>query len=278
MYKLADVEYQVQGPGELRCKDRVRYCCHIISIYLLYALHIACIYHVYQINFNCIYRKFQLDIHCICYEYCMYFVYILLIYPYETRKYCWQVKDAEHHLRHKLFPANAWMIFFHCTLRPIGTVAGSFNRSDEDIPIDLIFFSPFEELHLRTAGIMESKGIYRVYELSPVSTLYVGRVEDLLGRVPLIPCFLDGNATSPIPHKYRSRQKDAFECGCADGAGPTSRRGSHVHEINTWLWNFGRPQLRVAWAASLWAKVRSSDGSPGLRLPSANGQLSGLAT
>ncbi len=28
MSKLAGVEYQVQGPGELRCKDRVRYCCH----------------------------------------------------------------------------------------------------------------------------------------------------------------------------------------------------------------------------------------------------------
>ncbi len=60
---------------------------------------------------------------------------------------------------------------------------------------DLIFFSPFEELRLRTAGIMESKGIHRVYEPSPVPTLYVRRVDDLLGRVPLIPCFLDGNAT-----------------------------------------------------------------------------------
>jgi hypothetical protein len=30
-----------------------------------------------------------------------------------------------------------------------------------------------------------------------------------------------------------------------DGAGPTSRRGSHVYEFNTWLWNFGRPQPRV---------------------------------
>ena len=81
----------------------------------------------------------------------------------------------------------------------------------------------------------------------PVPTLYVGRAEDLLrvGRVPLIPCFLDGNATSTIPHKYSSRQKDAFECGCANGAGPTSRRGSHVDEIYTWLWNFGRPQPRV---------------------------------
>jgi hypothetical protein len=115
-------------------------------------------------------------------------------------------------LRHKLFPANAWMKFFHCTLSPISTVAGSINRSDEDIQLDLIFFSSFEELRLRTAGIMESKGIHRLQEPSPVPTLYVGRVEDLLGRVPLIPCFLDGNATSTIPHKYSSWQKDAFEC------------------------------------------------------------------
>ena len=51
--------------------------------------------------------------------------------------------------------------------------AGRFNRSDEDIPLDLVFFSPFEELRLRTAGIIESKGIHRVYEPSPVPTLYV---------------------------------------------------------------------------------------------------------
>ncbi len=140
-------------------------------------------------------------------------------------------------------------LFFHCTLHPIGTVAGSYNCSDKDIQpgflLGLVFFSPFEELRLRTAGIMELKGIQRVYEPSPVPTLYVGRIDDLLGRVALIPCFLDGNTTSTIPHKYSSRQLDAFECGCADGAGPTSRRGSHVYDINTWLWSFGRPQPRV---------------------------------
>ena len=59
MSKLADVEYQVPGPGELRCKDQVSYCCHIISMYLLYALHIPCIYHVYQRILNCISRKFE---------------------------------------------------------------------------------------------------------------------------------------------------------------------------------------------------------------------------
>ena len=34
---------------------------------------------------------------------------------------------------------------------------GSYNRCDEDIPLNLVFFSPFEEFCLRTAGIMESK-------------------------------------------------------------------------------------------------------------------------
>jgi hypothetical protein len=63
-----------------------------------------------------------------------------------------------------MWPASVRpQLFFHCTLRPVGTVADRYNRSDEDIPLDLIFFSPFEELRLRTAGIMESKGIHRVY-------------------------------------------------------------------------------------------------------------------
>ncbi len=114
-----------------------------------------------------------------------------------------------------------------------------------DIPLDLVFFSAFEDLILQMTGTMESNGVRKLYEPSPVPTLYVGRVEDLLGPVPLIPCFLDGNATSTIPHKYANRQRTAFECGCADGAGPASRKGSHVYEINTGLWAFGRPQPRI---------------------------------
>ncbi len=92
-------------------------------------------------------------------------------------------RDDDCDVAESLFdPDSMWLVrpqlFFHCTLRPIGTSAGSFNRSNEDIPLDLVFFSPFEEPRLRTAGIMESKGIHRVYKLSPVPTLYVGRVEE----------------------------------------------------------------------------------------------------
>jgi hypothetical protein len=136
-------------------------------------------------------------------------------------------------------------LFFTCTVRPPHAIRGRHNKYAEDIPLNLVFFSAFEDLLLRTTGTMESNGIRKLYEPSPVPTLYVGRVEDLLGRVPLFPCFLDGNTTSTIPYKYAGRQKQAFEFGCADGQGPASRRGSHVYEVNDWLWNFGRPQPRV---------------------------------
>ena len=63
-------------------------------------------------------------------------------------------------------------LFFHCMLRPISARVGGRNRCDEDIPLDLFFFSPFEELRLKTAGIMESKGIHRytIPHLFPLST------------------------------------------------------------------------------------------------------------
>ena len=52
-------------------------------------------------------------------------------------------------------------MYMLCTY--IGAVTGRFNSSDKDIPLDLIFFSPFEELRIKAAGVMESKGIHRVY-------------------------------------------------------------------------------------------------------------------
>jgi hypothetical protein len=64
---------------------------------------------------------------------------------------------------------------------------------------------------------------------------YVGCVDDLLRRVPLFLCFLDGSATSTIQYKYTAQQKQVFDFGCADGQEPASRKGSHLHDIDTWI-------------------------------------------
>jgi hypothetical protein len=151
-------------------------------------------------------------------------------------------------------PDSMWIVrpqlFFSCTVRPLTARVDCYNNSPDDIPLDLFFLSAFEDLHLQFTGTMESNRIRKLYEPSPVPTLYVGLVEDLLGQVSLLPCFLDhdGNTTSTIPFKYSARQGRDFAFGCADRHhdGQETRSGSHVYEVNTWLWNFGRPQPRVA--------------------------------
>ncbi len=136
------------------------------------------------------------------------------------------------------------------------------------------FLQPFEELRLRTAGIMESKGIHRVSEPSPVPMLYVGRVEDLLGRVPLIPCFLDGNATFRIS---TAADSGTFLSAAVPMVLALPRGGAAMFTRSTpGCGILDGPSL--AWAASQWPRLRRSEGSPGPRLPSADGQLSGLAS
>ena len=115
-----------------------------------------------------------------------------------------------------------------------------------------------------------------MYETSHVPTLYVGREEDLLGQVPLFPCYLDGNTTSTIPYKYTARQKQAFEFWCADGQGPASRRGSHAYEINTWLC---RPYPRVGGlSVAKTEMIRRQSRTPGQKHPGARGKPGGLTS
>jgi hypothetical protein len=98
------------------------------------------------------------------------------------------------------------------------------------------------------------EGIHWVYKPSPVPTLYVGRVKDLLGRVPLIPCFwmemqpqLFHISTAPVRRKLLSAAVPMVLA---------------LTSINTWLWNFGRPQpsvggLSVAKTEKIRGKSRS---------------------
>ena len=109
----------------------------------------------------------------------------------------------------------------------------------------LNFFSTFEELKLPIQGPMEDAGVVKLYEPSPTPCLYVGLAENMVGRIPMLPCFLDGNATPTIPHKYSKNKQSCFPAGCADSAAADGRRGSNVYEVNTWLWQFGRGKPRL---------------------------------
>ncbi len=177
-------------------------------------------------------------------------IYTFQSVEFETDLYCWVMSawccpfNMEHHqFWGSNVKVNTYTWYMYCILRAYAGHIHGIYMYWPDCAHCLATIPPYPfyigECY-NNYDIAES-----LFDLDSIPTLYIWRVEDLLGRVPLIPCCLDGNATSTIPHKYSRQQKDAFECCCADGAGPTTRRGSHVYEINTWLWNFGRPQPRV---------------------------------
>ena len=115
----------------------------------------------------------------------------------------------------------------------------TWTRGPDDIEACLAFFSTFEELKLPTTGPMDH-ATSKLYEQSPTPILYVALCENMLGRVPLFPCFLQDNATPTIPHKLLHFKASAFQYGIADAAAVDGRRGSNVYEVNPCLWQFGR--------------------------------------
>ena len=154
--------------------------------------------------------------------------------------------------RHAVDLEDCWAVrpqlFFSCHLRPKGgrlPKNASHKIGPDDLRYDLVFFSTFEELVLPIKGPMEDAGVVKLYEPSPTPCLYVAPAENMVGRIPLMPCFLDGNATPTIPHKYSKNKQSCFPAGCADSAAEDGRRGSNVYEVNTWLWQFGRGKPRL---------------------------------
>ena len=146
---------------------------------------------------------------------------------------------------------DAWyarpQLFFSCWFRPADgrpPSQGNYTRGPDDFEMHLVFFSTFEVLKLPARSPMDD-ATTKLYEPSPTPKLFVAPYNNVLGRVPLFPLFLDGNATPTIPHHLRHLRASAFQHGAADAATPDGRRGSNAYEVNTWLWQFGRGRERL---------------------------------
>jgi hypothetical protein len=64
-------------------------------------------------------------------------------------------------------PDSVWIVrpqlFFQCTVRPLNATKGGCNSYSDEITLDLVFFSAFEDLHPQTSGTIESNGIRKLY-------------------------------------------------------------------------------------------------------------------
>jgi hypothetical protein len=86
---------------------------------------------------------------------------------------------------------------------------------------------------------MQRKGVPMLYERadSKVPSLYVCPVVDnVLGRVPFMPCYLNGNSVNTIPHCFRGK----IPREAAADSRPDSGTASRFFEINMWMWRYGR--------------------------------------
>ncbi len=90
---------------------------------------------------------------------------------------------------------------------------------------------------------MEDAGEIKLYEPPPIPCLYVADVQNMVGRVPLIPLFLAGNSTPTIPHMFSKLKDSGFPYGCADAAATDGRLGSNVYEVNPWQFWRDKPRL-----------------------------------
>jgi hypothetical protein len=139
---------------------------------------------------------------------------------------------------------NLWyatpQLFFKCSF----CRAGSKSEPATHVRRDLMFFSTFEPIDLTPNSHLQQKGMPMLYDHGDrqLPSLYVCPIENVLGRVPLIPCYLDGNATPTIPHHFRNSPRLPRHAQ-ADGK-PDSGTGSNLYEVNIWMWKYGRAHPR----------------------------------
>ncbi len=123
-------------------------------------------------------------------------------------------------------------------------------------------FSTFEPISLPTGSYLQRSGIHvllkRAASQLPTLYYYVSPVENFLGSVPLMPCYMVGNEQYAIQHALRC---EVLDDAAADFR-PNSRTGSRLFEVNIWMWHCGRAfprKISVEDADEmLWASVSES--------------------
>ncbi len=74
------------------------------------------------------------------------------------------------------------------------------------------------------------------FDIMGAGDVWYARPQLVLGRVPLTPCYLNGNTSNTIPYRYRG----AIPAEAAADSRPDSGTRSRLFEINIWMWRYGR--------------------------------------
>ena len=142
-------------------------------------------------------------------------------------------------------------LFFNCTVARTGHLRDTASHKQ----LALVFFSTFEPISLPVDSVMKREGVPMFYDSASstnLPSLYLCRAENVLGRVPMMPCFVAGNRTPTVPHRFRKNCHGAV-ADTSEGRG----NGSRLYELNVWMWRYGRGQPRHVTVAE--AEQRSKE-------------------
>ena len=78
--------------------------------------------------------------------------------------------------------------------------------------------------------------LYNTASSSNLPSLSLCLARNVLGRVPLTPCFVQGNRTPTLPHSFGNHQGAVAAADSRNGAGNCSR----IYEVSIWMWRYGR--------------------------------------
>jgi hypothetical protein len=134
-------------------------------------------------------------------------------------------------------------LFFNCTLCPTGFKASVNGGSHKEV--SQVYFSTFEPIDLTPDSIMQRAGVPMLYDSASnprLPCLYICPVANVLGRPPLIQCFIGGNRHPTIPFCFKDDRR------IGHGSADTQRdrgNGSRLYEVNIWMWRYGRGRPRM---------------------------------
>jgi hypothetical protein len=146
-------------------------------------------------------------------------------------------------------------LLFRCTLCPTGAFEDTLHHTE----VSLAFFSTFEPINLTPDSVMQREGVPMFYDSassSALPSLYICPVKNVLGRVPLIPCFVEGNKHPTIPHRFGRIGRHVLGGAAADSR-QDSGNGSRLYELHPWMWRYGRGHERkVSVVKSMEARMK----------------------
>jgi hypothetical protein len=123
-------------------------------------------------------------------------------------------------------------LFYHCTVAPTGCLPDPASHRQ----LSLGFFSRFEPINLPIDCVMKREGV-PVFCDSASSTnlpgqasLYPCRAENVLGCVPMMQCFVGGNSTPTLPHRFDNCKGAVADTSAGRG------NGSRLYKHNLWMW------------------------------------------